>query len=123
MTLSKELERIEKGNTEKTSQADRLVTLCISRQPVFFHDQHRTPFVRVKQADANVIMPIRSRQFKTWLANLMWQAEQKAPGTEGVNSAINVLQGKALMEGEQYTLYNRVAPAEDGVWIDMCDAK
>lgn len=123
MSLSKELERIEKGDLEKASQADRLVNLCISQQPIFFHDQHKTPYMRVRQADVNVIMPIRSRQFKSWLANLMWRTEQKVPGTEGLNSAINVLQGKALLEGEQYTLYNRVAPAEDGFWIDMADDK
>jgi hypothetical protein len=109
--------------SKKESQADRLVNLCLSQAPVFFHDQHKTPFVRVRQKDVNVIMPIRSRQFKTFLANLMWQTEEKVPGNEGLNSAINVLQGKALLEGKQFTLYNRVAPAEDGFWIDMSDDK
>ena len=119
----KTTEEPSKKQAEKKSQADRLVTLCISQQPIFFHDQHKTPYMRVRQAGVNVIMPIRSRQFKTWLANLMWQTEQKVPGTEGLNSAINVLQGKALLEGKQYTLHNRVAPAEDGFWIDMADDK
>ena len=123
MSLSKTLEKIEKDDSEKQSQADRLVNLCLMQQPTFFHDQHKTPYARIKQSNTNVIIPIRSRQFKTWLANLMWQTEEKVPGTEGLNSAINVLQGKALLEGEQYTLYNRVAPAEDGFWIDMVDAK
>lgn len=113
----------KKQTEPKENQADRLVRLCISQQPTFFHDQHKTPYMRVRQAGINVIMPIRSRQFKSWLANLMWLTEQKVPGTEGLNSAINVLQGKALLEGEQYTLYNRVAPADDGVWIDMADDK
>ncbi len=66
-------------------------------------------------------IPIRSKFFKTWLANLLWEFEEKAPGSEGLNSAINVLMGKALAEGEKYTLYNRVAPAEDGIWLDMAD--
>jgi hypothetical protein len=73
------------------------------------------------QNSANITIPIRSRQCKTWLANLVWQKEQKAPGAEALNSALNVLQGKALIEGKQYTLYNRVAPAEDGFWIDMAN--
>ncbi|HKZ94833.1 MAG TPA: hypothetical protein VJ249_09700 [Candidatus Bathyarchaeia archaeon] len=111
-----------KKEPKEGSQADRLVTLCEVQQPVFFHDQHKTPYIRVRQAGVNVLMPIRSRQFKSWFANLMWQTDQKVPGTEGLSSAINVLQGKALLQGEQYTLYNRVAPAEDGVWIDMGDS-
>ena len=108
---------------EKQSQVDKTVSICLEQIPVFFHDQHKTPYLRVKQKDANITIPICSRQCKTWLANLMWQKEQKAPGTEGVNSALNVLQGKALIEGKQYTLYNRVAPAEDGFWIDMANDK
>ena len=111
----------ENENQQKQSQADKIICICLEQNPVFFHDQHKTPYLRVKQKDANITMPIRSRQCKTWLANLMWQKEQKAPGTEGVNSALNVLQGKALIEGKQHILYNRVAPAEDGFWIDMAN--
>jgi DNA-directed RNA polymerase subunit RPC12/RpoP len=128
--LEKELEMPEptlepqtSGEERKRSQADRLVSFCLSNNPLLFHDQHKTPFARINQAGVNVIMPLRSRQFKCWLANLMWRIQQKAPGTEGINSAINILQGKALLEGEQHTLYNRVAPGEDGFWIDMCDDK
>jgi hypothetical protein len=115
--------QIPKKQEAKDNQADRLMSLCLSQKVELFHDQHKTAYVRVWQAGANVIMPVRSRQFKSWLANLMWQTQQKVPGTEGLNSAINVLQGKALIEGKQYTLYNRVAPAEDGLWIDMTDDK
>ena len=53
----------------------------------------------------------------------MWLQEEKAPGNDSLNSAINVLKGKAQQEGKQYTLYNRVAPASDGIWLDMADAK
>ena len=68
-----------------------------------------------------VTIPIHSKRFKTWLAYLMYERELKAPGSEAVNSAINVLMGKALKEGKEHVLYNRVAPAEDGIWLDMCD--
>jgi hypothetical protein len=157
------------------SQADRLIKYCLSQDIELFYDQHKTPFIRIKekirinddnddnddipetfspseQDCVNVSkeeegerekkrevdkfsskaskpsyrhcsrnIPIRSKFFKTWLANLMWELEEKAPGSEGLNSAINVLMGKALAEGKEYTLYNRVAPAEDGIWIDMAD--
>jgi hypothetical protein len=65
--------------------------------------------------------PIHSKRFKTWLANLFWDAEGKAPGSEGLASAILVLMGKASAEGKEYRLYNRVAPSEDGIWLDMAD--
>ncbi|MCL2287950.1 MAG: bifunctional DNA primase/polymerase [Candidatus Bathyarchaeota archaeon] len=104
---------------QRQSQADKIVNICLEQNPVFFHDQHKAPYIRVMQNSANIVISLRSRQCKVWLANLIWQEEQKVPGSEGLNGALNVLQGKALIEGKRYTLYNRVAPAEDGFWIDM----
>lgn len=56
---------------------------------------------------------------------MLWLNEKKAPSSEALNSAINVLESKALFEGRQIKLYNRVAPDPDGdgVWIDMCNDK
>jgi hypothetical protein len=150
----------------KESQADRLIKYCLGQDTELFYDQHKTPFIRIKdrlrycdiydvsetfspiaQDFANMSkeekergldkvsdktqkpqyrktnrnMPIKNKFFKTWLANLMWETEEKAPGSEGLNSAMNVLMGKALSEGKEYTLYNRVAPASDGIWLDMAD--
>lgn len=68
-----------------------------------------------------VTLPIRGKLFKSWLSGLMWNKESKAPSSEGLQSALNVLTAKAVLEGKEYMLYNRVAPAEDGIWIDMCD--
>jgi len=106
----------------KDSQADRLVKLCLAQPDiVLFHDQTKTPYVRVRNNDALVTMPINSRTFKSWLSNLMWTEEEKTPGTEGIMGALRTLQGMALFQGEEHHLYNHVAPAPDGVWIDMCD--
>lgn len=108
---------------KRHSQADRLILLCIDQEPELFHDQHETPYARIRQKNVNVTLPIRSRQFKVWLANLLWEAEQKSAGSEALAGALNVLQAKALYEGQKHTLYNRMAPAEDGIWIDMADDK
>lgn len=123
---AKELEKLEKNvidgeDGKKPSHADKLVMYCLAQDPVLFHDQHRTGYARVLQNKVNVTVSIRSRQFKSWLAGLLWQTEQKAPGSEALTSARNVLESMALQDGNQHMLYNRVAPAEDGIWIDMTD--
>jgi hypothetical protein len=69
----------------------------------------------------NIILELDSKQFKNYLSYLMYQAEQKAVGGDSLNSVINVLSGKAQQEGKKYHLYNRIAPASDGIWLDMCD--
>ena len=69
------------------------------------------------------ILELNSSFFKDWLARLMWESEQKAPGNDSLRSAINVLSGKAILEGKQYFLYNRIAPASDGIWLDLADKR
>ena len=106
---------------DKRSQADKLIFICLEQKPQLFHDQHDMPYIRVKQKNANVIFPIKSRSFKVWLANLLWKEANKAPSADALAGALNVLQAKALYEGQKHTLFNRVAPAPDGLWIDMAD--
>ena len=112
-----------KQDKKRESQADKLIGYCQLHNPLLFHDQHNTPYARMKIDNVNVTMKIRSRNFKAWLTGLLWRYEEKAPGTEALYGAINVLEAKALFEGKKYTLYNRVAPDEDGFWIDMADDK
>ena len=105
----------------KLSHADKLVLLTTSQATEFFHSETKKAYARIIYKGARQSLPIRSRAFKTWLANTYWLGEEKAPSNEGLNSALNILEGKALHEGVGYTLYNRVAPAENGIWIDMSD--
>jgi len=107
---------------EKESQADRLVKLCL-QQPdlVLFQDQHQATYVRVRNNSALVTMPVNSRNFRDWLSHLMWLNEEKVPSTEAVMGALRVLKGMASHQGDEYRLYNRVAPGAAGIWIDMCD--
>lgn len=109
--------------TEKESQADKLIQYCKMQHPTLFCDQTGSPYARIQVAGANVTWPLKSQAFKSWLANLLWCFEQKAPGTTAIYSALNVLIAEANSNPDRYTLHNRGAPAEDGFWIDMCDAQ
>lgn len=106
---------------KRKSHADTLVKLCLEKEPELFHDQTKTCYARVRRDGIYTTLPIRSKPFKVWLAHLLWLAVEKAVGSEALQGALNILEAKAMFEGKLYTLYNRVAPAEDGIWIDMND--
>ena len=119
------LQKLEREESGRKSQADRIVNLAVKAGAEFFHDDSRNCFTRATHSEAASIHRIRSRDFKVWLSRLLWLNEKKAASSEALNSAINVLESKALFEGRQIKLYNRVAPDPDGdgVWIDMCNDK
>jgi hypothetical protein len=102
-----------------------MVKLAIESSTELFHDDSRNCYAKITHSDATSILRIRSKGFKIWLSKLLWEAKNKAPSSEALNSAINVLESKALFEGAQHKLYNRVAPDPDGdgIWIDMCNDK
>jgi len=70
-----------------------------------------------------VVMPMRSGEFREWLAGEMYCNEGKTPNPTTVRAAISVLSNIAKRRGVRCMLYNRVAPDPngDGFWIDMCD--
>lgn len=49
--------------------------------------------------------------------------EQKAPGSEVLGAALNVFEGKALYDGKEYTLQNRVAWQNKEIWYDLTNEK
>jgi hypothetical protein len=113
----------ENSESSRASQADKMVGLAIENGVELFHDDSKCCYARIKHSEAASIHRIRSRNFKVWLSKILWENASKAPTSEALNSTINVLESKALFEGKQYRLYNRVAPDSDGdgIWIDMCN--
>lgn len=111
------------GVEDEGSQANHMVTLAIESSTELFHDDSRNCYARITHSDAASILRIRSKEFRIWLSKLLWEARNKAPSGDALNSAICVLESKALFEGVQHKLYNRVAPDPDGddIWIDMCN--
>jgi len=120
--LAKELENLEKEG-KKQSQADMLVTLALAKAVDLFHDDRQVPYIHVQKSDALTTLRLRSKEVKSWLAGLLWEAYGKAPNQEALGSALNVLNALA-QKGSKYKLYNRLAPSENGsIWLDLADDK
>lgn len=120
-TTTQEENRLE-FEERKQSHTDLLIELALNQNPVLFYDQYELPYAQINIKNALNIVALRSRKFKIWLASLMWKHMRKAPSDKALKSAINILQAEAN-ENSRHTLYNRVAPAEDGIWLDMTDDK
>jgi len=109
------------SSKKKVSQADMMILLVQEQETTLFADQYATPYIRYSNNGIMKTYPLSSQVVKHWMSKLLWDADQKAPGGEATNSALNVLKAMAR-EGPQLPLYNRVAPGElDTIWIDMAD--
>ena len=105
----------------KVSHKDILIFIALELDTRLFVDQYDTPHIRFPVDEIYKTYPLRSNIVKQWLAKLLYDTIEKAPGGEALNATLNVLKAKAREEA-QIPLYNRVAPGAGGaIWIDMAD--
>ena len=105
----------------RKSHADLMVELAMAQDIRLFVDQYNAPHIRFPSNDVYKTYSMKSSTVKQWLAKLLWDSIEKAPGNEAVNSALNILRAHAREEG-MISLYNRVAPDDlGGIYIDMAD--
>ncbi len=114
----------ENGESQtRESQADRLVALVTAERVELFHDDLGDGFARVPVHEHREIWRCgsKSKDFRRWLARQFWESEQKAPNSDALSAALNVIEAKARFDGEEHRLHNRIAFHEDAIWYDLAD--
>jgi len=117
-----ELDEFETDAPRK-SQAERLITLIDEKEVDLFHNPMGTTFIRIWRDDHHEIYRIRSKVTKQMIGLLMHESEGKVPNSDALNSAQGILEGRALFNGPEYELNNRVAWHENALYFDMADSK
>ncbi len=112
-----ELEKRLAGNNkgEKTPQAETLIKIASNYK--LFHDDTKEGHAFID----NVAVKIRSSQFKQFLSKELWTLERKAPNSDSLNQALNVIEAKAIYDGKCVSLYNRVAEYDGVFFYDLCN--
>lgn len=117
----------EKATQEKTSQngkpqklAELLIPLALDNAE-YFIDKTNEAYAKYSFNSYKKVVPFDSQEFRTWLSTLCYENLGKAPGSETINSVINVLFHHALKTGRK-EIYSRIAPdGDNGVYINLGD--
>jgi len=113
-----------KGRDPSTpSQATRLVQLAEKAGAVLFHDDRGDSWIQFPLPDHREHWPCRSKRAKQWLAHLFWRIDGKAPNSDAVRAATNLLEAQAHFDGPEYVLHNRTARRDGAIWYDLCNPK
>ena len=106
---------------ERKSQADFLVDLALEDE--LFHDQTQTPYARVKVNASHQILRVQGRAYKRLLSHRMYEAAGRAPGSEALKTALNVIEAMACFRGAGHELHNRTARHDGAIWYDLTDER
>ena len=106
-----------KPDQEKETQAEKLIRIG-SALPLF-HDDMKEGFVEL----SGRIVRVRSAAFKQYLSRALWEQEKKAPNSDSLNQAQNVLEAMALFDGTCRSLFNRIGTHGGAIFYDLGDGR
>ena len=111
---------VEDCTAKQPKQADILVGLAITECELF-HDPDDIAYADITISDHRETWPVRRKGFKSWLAKRFYDATGGAPSSEATQSALSVIEAKAVFDGEEQQISVRVGANDDRIYIDLCD--
>ena len=112
------------GMQEPDSLSDTLVRLTCERCELW-HDSEGRGYASFEQEHQGRThkehWEISSTGFTEWIARLAYTELGKAPSNETLTTVKNALNGEARFDGDERSVFRRVAKDESGYWIDLCN--
>ena len=109
------------GQEESQSQATRLVAMATNAGVELFHTPEDEPYATIEVDGHKETWPLKVRRFRRWLAGLFLEEEDKVPGSQAVQDALAVLEGKAL-KGQELPVFIRLAEHQGTIYLDLGNA-
>ncbi len=105
----------------RESQASAIVQLALGSGAELFHDDAQDVYVTITNGTHHETLPLKGTAAAAWLRFLYYEAARKAPGSQAVQDALNLLRAKALFEGEAHEVHVRIAGDRDAIHLDLGD--
>lgn len=121
LSMDEELEPAEKQKRGADSQAQRLVNLALESGAEFFHNAELEAYATIPINGHKETWPLRGKVFRNWLRRLLYERENKAPGAQAVQDAVEALEAMALFEGKKREVYTRIAGHDGKIYLDLAN--
>jgi hypothetical protein len=104
---------------EEQSQATLAANMAVDFD--LWHTLAKEAYATIPVHDHQETWPVRSQTFKRYLAMRFFEEEGKAINSEALSAAVNLIEAKALFEGEPHPVHVRVAEYEENIYLDLCN--
>ncbi len=64
---------------------------------------------------------VKSQTFKRYVAKQFYDQTGQAMGSDVLQATVNLLEAKALFDGEEHSVYVRLAEHEGNIYLDLCN--
>jgi hypothetical protein len=101
------------------SASTLLVRLAEQSGVELFHSPDGVAYARVQVGDHREVWPLRQSSHRRWLKRLYYGTTGKAPGSQAVEDALGVLEGRACFDGPEHPVHVRVAEHGGRIYLDL----
>jgi hypothetical protein len=109
----------DRGGDKEGSIATRLVNLVTDSGVELWRSDGGDAFITISIGDHIENHPLASREVKSWLSQLMYRSDGKAPKSSAIQDAISVLEANSLFDGEEYQTHVRLAEFGGRFYLDL----
>ena len=88
-----------------------------------FHTADGTGFADLEITSHRETWPLRSKGFRRWLTRCFFETTTGAPGSEALQSALNVIEARAHFDAPEREVSVRVGGVDGRLYLDMADEK
>lgn len=106
------------GEDEAQSQATLAANMAADWE--LWHTPSKEAYATILVDNHKENWPVRSQTFKRFLAKQFFDEQGKAMNSEALAAAVNLLEAKALFEGDEHLVHVRVAEHGGDVFLDLC---
>lgn len=110
-----------KGDDEAQSQATLAANMAADWE--LWHTPSKEAYATIFIDNHKENWPLRSQTFKRFLAKQFFDEQGKAINSEAQSAALNLLEAKALFEGDEHIVHMRVAEHAGSVFLDLCNTE
>ena len=111
------------GEAEGQSQATTLTALALGAGVELFHSPEGEAYATTDVEGHRETWLLKTKGFRRWLARLFYEEQHKAPGSQAIQDALGVLEGKALYDGAELPVYTRLAEHNGAIYLDLGNAQ
>ena len=109
------------GQPDDEVQSQATVAANMAAEWDLWHTPSKESYATIVVDGHKETWPIRSQTFKRFLAKQFFDEHGKAMNSEALSAAVNLLEAKALFEGEEHPVHVRLAEHEGNIYLDLCN--
>ena len=109
------------GPDDGDQESQATVAANMAAEWDLWHTPAGDAYATVPFGDHEETWPVKSQTFKRYLAKQFFDDQGKAINSESLSAAINLIEAKAMFDGDEHEIHVRVAEDAGNIYIDLCN--